>query len=55
MQSQIIIIQKLFIAAQNKLHIRKAREKYNNIGAERAEQMFTVRPVDGCAALRKKQ
>jgi hypothetical protein len=30
-------------------------KKYNNIGAECAEQMFTVRPVDGCAALRKKQ
>jgi hypothetical protein len=25
------------------------------IGAERAEQIFNVRPVNGCAALRKKQ
>jgi hypothetical protein len=43
------------VAAQKNLHIREARQTYNNIGAERAEQMFTVRPVDGCAALRKKQ
>ena len=40
---------------ENKLHIRKAREKFNKIGAERAQQMFTVRPVDGSAALRKKK
>jgi hypothetical protein len=37
---QLVLKQNYLIAAQNKLHIREARQKYNNIGAECAEQMF---------------